>query len=443
MAERIWIRQEGRLEGVQEETFRYEDDLQKLIAEHPELIDGEQVRPDDARRWILVAREKGIAETPDAGARWSLDHLIIDQDARLTLVEAKLRDNPEIHRKIVGQMLEYAAHAAETWTGSDLRRTFEESAASQGRNPDDLLAELLQDKEEQDPDAFWERVATNLAAKRLRLLFIADRIPDRLARVVEFLNGQMRDVEVLAVEIKRFHGDSGEIFVPRVIGRTAKTRSPAGPKLTRDSFLDALLSDEHREVANRLLVVAQRNGAILGWQKHSVTIGVVSTDQHLSPILRIRQGRGGRHDRLMDRAVGGGVASAPIYPTNSILRLRPSTFSAEEIGMGASTDQVQFISLDAVNQKPVGFDVRLPVPLPDAPKRMVAVARGQRFLLDQRLQQYPQLAQVLATCPGFPHVTLELCGTDGGQHVRCRGRGTAPRRLRTADPCRRPVPSSP
>lgn len=106
MAERIWIRQEeGRLEGVQEETFSYEDDLQKLIAEHPEVIDGEQVRPDDARRWILVAREKGIAETPDAAARWSLDHLIIDQDARPTLVEVKLRDNPEIHRKVVGQML--------------------------------------------------------------------------------------------------------------------------------------------------------------------------------------------------------------------------------------------------------------------------------------------------------------------------------------------------
>ncbi|MDE2796633.1 MAG: hypothetical protein OXL34_17595 [Gemmatimonadota bacterium] len=104
MAERIWIRQEeGRLEG---------DDLQKLIAEYPELIDGEQVRPDDARRWILIGREKGIAETLDVGARWSLDHLIIDQDARPTLAEVKLRDNPEIHRKVVGQILEYAAHAA-------------------------------------------------------------------------------------------------------------------------------------------------------------------------------------------------------------------------------------------------------------------------------------------------------------------------------------------
>lgn len=274
MAERIWIRQEGRLDGVYEETFRYEDDLQDLIAKHPELIDGEQVRPDDARRWILVAREKGIAPTHDAGARWSLDHLIIDQDARPTLVEAKLRSNSEIHRNIVGQMLEYAAHAAETWTATELRRTFEASAGSQGHSPDELVAELLQDKEERDPDAFWERVSTNLAAKRLRLLFIADRIPDRLARVVEFLNGQMRDIEVLAVEVKRFRGDSGEIFVPRVIGRTAKTRGPAGARLSRDSFLDALQGEGHRDAAERLLAVAGRHGATLRWARHLVSISV-------------------------------------------------------------------------------------------------------------------------------------------------------------------------
>ncbi len=61
MAERIWIRgQKGALEGVQEEAFGDEYHLQELIAEHPELIDGEQIRPDDARRWILIAREKGI-----------------------------------------------------------------------------------------------------------------------------------------------------------------------------------------------------------------------------------------------------------------------------------------------------------------------------------------------------------------------------------------------
>ena len=68
MAERIYIRgKRGRLEPLEEEPFSTEDELQALIAEHPELLDGEQMRPGDPRRWILITREKGIAETSDSG----------------------------------------------------------------------------------------------------------------------------------------------------------------------------------------------------------------------------------------------------------------------------------------------------------------------------------------------------------------------------------------
>jgi len=35
------------------------------MVEHPELLDGEQIRPGDARRWILITREKGTA--PSSG----------------------------------------------------------------------------------------------------------------------------------------------------------------------------------------------------------------------------------------------------------------------------------------------------------------------------------------------------------------------------------------
>ena len=117
MAERIYTRgEEGGLESLEEEPFATEDELQALIAEHPELLDGQQMRPGDPRRWILITREKGIAETPESGARWSIDHLIVDQDAVPTLAEVKRGSNPEIRRTIVGQLLEYAAHAARTWT---------------------------------------------------------------------------------------------------------------------------------------------------------------------------------------------------------------------------------------------------------------------------------------------------------------------------------------
>ena len=59
------VRREHWREYKRRHSVKYH--LQELIAEHPELIDGEQIRPDDARRWILIAREKGIAETSDTG----------------------------------------------------------------------------------------------------------------------------------------------------------------------------------------------------------------------------------------------------------------------------------------------------------------------------------------------------------------------------------------
>ena len=179
MGERIYaIGQEGRLEPLEEQAFPTEDELQSLIADHPELLDGEQIRPGDPRRWVLVTREKVIAESQGSGTRWAVDHLIVDQDAVPTLVEVKRASNPEIRRTVVGQMLEYAAHASASWTRDELRRSFEESSRVQNRDPDEVLGELLAVDGEVDADRFWDEVSRNLAANRLRLLFVADGIPD-------------------------------------------------------------------------------------------------------------------------------------------------------------------------------------------------------------------------------------------------------------------------
>ena len=118
-------------------------------------------------------------------------------------------------------------------------------------------------------------MATNLDAARLRLLFVADDIPDPLERVVEFLNAQMAGIEVLAVEIKQFKGDSRQTLVPRVIGRTAASphsQRARRSKLDRESFLNALVNPEHRSVAVRLFGVADESGAIV--ERYSNGLGI-------------------------------------------------------------------------------------------------------------------------------------------------------------------------
>ncbi len=277
MTEQIYhLDNHGQLDPMAEEPFALEDDLQVLIASYPKLLSGEQINPNDPRRWLLIQREQGIADTEDGNYRWALDHLLIDQDAMPTLVETKRSNNTEIRRSIVGQMLDYAAFARRTWKVDDIRRAFEEAENDSGRNPNDSLFEILQSENEPDVDDFWQRVETNLRAARMRLLFVADDIPDELAHVVEFLNEQMPGVEVLAVEIKQFLGETGKTLVPRVIGRTAaipdKASTGSRKKMNRDEFFAQMPSPQVRQAAKRLMDVAEISGGIISFGSSGISI---------------------------------------------------------------------------------------------------------------------------------------------------------------------------
>ena len=109
---------------------------------------------------------------------------------------------------------------------------------------------------------FWQQVKTNLQAGRIRMLFVADAIPQELRQVVEFLNGQINPAEVLAVEIRQFVGGEMKTLVPRVIGQIESARRRKGTterqtrKWNRESFLQDLSErqgDEGVRVATRLL----------------------------------------------------------------------------------------------------------------------------------------------------------------------------------------------
>ena len=273
------LNESGRLEPMQEEPFAAEAKLQEMVADYPGLLSGEQMNPANPRRFILIGREQGIADIIGGGHRWSLDHLLIDQDAIPTLVEAKRQANSEIRREIVGQMMDYAAHATQTWNVGDIRQAFEERVSAAGQETTDVLAELLQ--EEPDVEKFWEGVETNLRAARLRLLFVADGIPDELTRVVEFLNEQMPGIEVLAVEIKQFRGETGSsTLVPRVIGRTSEAvaapprGSRRGKNLNLQTLIEAFPDEQSRErdAVGRLLEVARQHRAGFNWSPGGVSI---------------------------------------------------------------------------------------------------------------------------------------------------------------------------
>jgi hypothetical protein len=193
--------------------------LQKLLATHPRLLSGDS--SESPQRWMLVKREAALAHD-NGSSTWSVDHVFLDQDGVPTIVEVKQSSNAEIRRSIVGQMLDYAANALVYWPVEHLKATFETACELSDIDPNARIAELIGPGEK--IDEFWARVQTNLEAQRIRLVFVADRIPPELRRVIEFLNGQMRPVEVLGVEVKQYVGQNSKTLVPRLVGQTAEAQ---------------------------------------------------------------------------------------------------------------------------------------------------------------------------------------------------------------------------
>src|SRR2546425_1585544 len=189
-----------------------EDALQTLIEKQPNLINGRQIEPgsDDPPRFVLLRREMQVGD-------WSLDHLLVDQRGTLTFVEAKLLQNPEARRAVIGQILDYAAYAAENWSDGRLRRLAIDYWRQHHRDVDDILRDGFGDI---DTEKFWDGVETNLAQGNMRLIIVADELRPEVRRVIEFLNQQMRTVQVFGLEVRCFGEEPNTVVVPYIVGQT-------------------------------------------------------------------------------------------------------------------------------------------------------------------------------------------------------------------------------
>src|SRR3954464_787034 len=92
------------LTTVVETPYPKEEVLQLLLASCPELLPGDQINPEDPRRWLLVSREVLIPGEEGGSGRWSLDHLFLDQAAVPTFVECKRSSDTRGRREVIGQM---------------------------------------------------------------------------------------------------------------------------------------------------------------------------------------------------------------------------------------------------------------------------------------------------------------------------------------------------
>lgn len=220
------------------QPYEKENVLQKLLEDYPAVLAGEGNT--STRRFALIKREAGVAAEEGGSHRWSLDHLFVDDEAVPTFVEVKRSSDTRIRREVMGQMLDYAANGISHWQVDVLRDQFETTQSAKGGDPADALRDLLGD--EQDVDNFWKRVATNLEARKVRLVFLADAIPKELRSLIEFLNEEMRNVEVLGLEVKQYVGEGGlRTLVASAVGQTEAAQQVKGqrqPTLREQQYLD-------------------------------------------------------------------------------------------------------------------------------------------------------------------------------------------------------------
>lgn len=190
--------------------------LQAIIHEHPSLVTGTEIGHGDQE---IACREL-------EGGVGPADVVILDARGNLTLVECKLARNPEVRRKVIGQVLDYASRI---WQMDVDEFALAWANANGGVSP-------FEDLDDQD-GLIRAALAENLAAARFRIVLAVDGINDDLRRIVEFLNRiTVPETGVVAVEFARASAGQTEVLIPTTFGTDlveAKAAADPGARRVR------------------------------------------------------------------------------------------------------------------------------------------------------------------------------------------------------------------
>lgn len=239
---------------------QYEDEaaLQLILRRSPELVPGSE-----ERRPTVVVDEFPVS------FGWA-DLVGVSATGWITVVECKLRANPDIRRTIVGQVLAYGA-AMWQLTYSEFDRGWQTRA---GLPLADHVARELADVDPGwDAAAFAEAVAANLEAGRFTLVVAVDDITPELQRIIEYLSRHTdSELAVVALELGYVADGEHEILVPQAYGveiaeRKSEGRGPRRQWNEQSFFADlqARRPPEEVAVARALLEWGQQRMTRIAW----------------------------------------------------------------------------------------------------------------------------------------------------------------------------------
>lgn len=201
---------------VRSAAYTNEAELQRLLAEDPALIAGEEVNS-QAGEMVAAFREFPLS------IGW-VDLLGFSDEGDVFLVECKLAANPEVKRKVIAQVLEYASGL---W-GTDYETLDQKIQAMTQKSLVEQVAGAV-NSPEWDEAAFREQVSANLRDGRFTLIIVVDRVNDELARIIRYVNEAGRPAFTLgALEIRRYQHNETEILVPHVFSAAPAAERSSG-----------------------------------------------------------------------------------------------------------------------------------------------------------------------------------------------------------------------
>ena len=193
-------------------SYKDEAQLQSFLAEYPSMIPFEDVSEEIPHPRVML-REVGL---PGSG---STDIVGVDEEGGISILECKLATNPEVKRKVVGQVLEYAAFLWRKPYGflDDVSKLRLETPLAEAMRTA-LTDELLQDWSEAD---FVQAVSDRLQSGDFRIVVAVDAINDELRKTIEYLTEGPSRLQIFALELTYFASGDQEILVPHLHGSTA------------------------------------------------------------------------------------------------------------------------------------------------------------------------------------------------------------------------------
>ena len=265
----ILVRKKGERKGkwnkVKEQKYESEAALQDILYKSPEIIPIEKLGGDLLKPRLFI-KEAGL---PGSGYT---DLIGVDEAGGITIIECKLATNTEIRRKVIGQVLEYAAYLWQK-TYDEFDRICCKAEKWADRHLVDAMQEIVEaETEEWSKEEFINNVGTTLEKGDFRLIIAVDAMNDELNRIIHFLNSRGENSpNVHALEMRQFESVdlNLQMIVPELFGFTPP-QPTSGDRFKSDEdnfFQDARgrCSQDVVEAMEDIYHFSEKNAAHIGW----------------------------------------------------------------------------------------------------------------------------------------------------------------------------------